>query len=277
MDAPRHLVLTAPVSTAPLRHQLEDLRTAFRRLRSTPLWKRTQLGGTYSIEVTRNGEMGLWHPHIHVITDGTFLPHHLARDAWRDCLRRTVCWGCMPPRGACVVDLRKVTSRGKAAEYVAKYVAKPAVIEGWPEDAICELSLAIAGMRMVHTFGTLHNQCLESEDPNESPGAGVFLADLGQVVRRAKAGDPESLVVLLAAKRHGVHLDRYHRLDVDDGGELASLAAHCTELEWVDMARSDAACFRSWCRSRREEEAPDALYQQGVLELTWPGPPRFAK
>jgi hypothetical protein len=272
MDAPRHLVLTAPVSNAPLRHQLDDLRTAFRRLRSTPLWKRTQLGGTYSIEVTRNARTGLWHPHVHIITDGTFLPHHMARDAWRDCLRRTVCWACLAPDGACVVDLRKVTSRGKASEYIAKYVAKPAVLEGWPDDAICELSLAIAGMRMVHSFGSLHNQCLESEEPNESPGASEFLADLGQVVRRAKAGDPESLVVLLAAKRHGVHLTRYHQLAVDDGGELEELAARCTESEFVAMACSDAAFFRSWCRERRREEAQGALAQQGVLELDWGGP-----
>ena len=153
MDAPRHVTLTYRSNTNPLRLQLKQLRAAAANMRRSPLWKKHVLGGSYSIEVTRNAETGLWHPHLHLIIDGTYMPQKLLARLWAD---------VMP--GGEHVWITKVDDARNAAWEVAKYIGKPPLVKGWPAAAIREFAQATHGTRMIQTFGLFFNEKLDADE-----------------------------------------------------------------------------------------------------------------
>lgn len=167
MDAARHLVLTAPALDAPLAEQLRGMQNAMKRLRQQLAWKRRVVGGVYTIEVTFNKESGRWHPHLHVIVDGDFFPHHELMDAWRQALSSSDLWSDLEAGDRVIVHISAVHNRKQLARYIAKYIAKPAELCRWSLSCIREYSLAVVGKRMMHTFGTLHGVKLGVDDPNE--------------------------------------------------------------------------------------------------------------
>lgn len=167
MDSARHLVLTAPALDAPLADQLRGMQDAMKRLRQQLAWKRRVIGGVYTIEVTFNETTGRWHPHLHVIVDGDFFPHHELMDAWRQALSSCELWEGLEPGDRVIVHISAVHNRKQLARYIAKYIAKPAELCKWSLACIREYSLAVVGKRMMHTFGTLHGVKLGVDDPNE--------------------------------------------------------------------------------------------------------------
>lgn len=168
MDSARHLVLTAPAIDAPLAEQLRGMQDAMKRLRQHRVWKQRVDGGLYTIEVTFNARSGQWHPHLHVIIDGEYFPHHELMDAWRQALSTCDLWSDLQPGDRVIVNISAVHNRKQLARYIAKYIAKPAELCSWSLSCIREYSLAVAGKRMMHTFGTLHGVKLGVDDANES-------------------------------------------------------------------------------------------------------------
>jgi hypothetical protein len=67
----RFITLTLAHTDAPLADQLRRLVKCFRKLRDSKLWKRSQAGGCFTVEVKHTGDA--WHPHLHVIDEGAFL------------------------------------------------------------------------------------------------------------------------------------------------------------------------------------------------------------
>lgn len=238
MDDPRHLVLTAPATPAPLDHQVADLRKAFRALRRSPVWKGTQRGGVYSIEVTRNEKTGLWHPHLHVVMDGCYIGHESARDEWREALRTTGCWAEMPAAAACVIWIERVGSRRRIGDYIGKYVAKPAEIDRWPEDALVEYAEAMHGARLVHAFGNLHGVKLRDDDePNEPMAPGRMVSVLG-VIRRARWGCPMTIAVCNASTSHGHRWGEWAAIDTPAGYGSVELGLRANESLWWQLVEA---------------------------------------
>jgi len=188
MGAARHLVLTAPSVAAPLREQLKEMGEALKRLRSQHAWKRRVCGGLYTIEITRNEQTGLWHPHLHVIIDGGYFPHAELCEAWRLALRSGNTWSNLKSEDSVIVHISAVHDRKQLARYIAKYIAKPAALGSWPNGSICEYGLAVAGRRMMHTFGSLHGVKLAVEDPNEFETGGRMLMSICELDWRGVQG-----------------------------------------------------------------------------------------
>lgn len=252
MDSPRHLVLTAPSVTAPLADQLAELRAAFRRLRQSDAWKATQKGGVYAFEVTRNARTGLWHPHVHVIIDGRYWPHHEARDAWRAALAGGSIWGHLADDDAVIVHLSAVHSRQAVARYIAKYITKPAEIADWPQAAILEYADALHGVRLLHTFGSLHGVKLAPADPNVNPGESSRLIGLAELDEKALGGWPlarRAVAMLLRVHPRIAYLVRYRPKEGDDP-EPASVEATAKALPGV-LRRVESG---HWSHRRRPPE-----------------------
>lgn len=184
MDSPRLLTLTLASSDDPLRDQISRLTECFKRLRRHAFWLPSVTGGFYTIECTYNHATHQWHPHLHAVIDGTFMPQAFLAETWR---RIT--------GDSRIVDIRLVRSRMEAARYVAGYVLKSSSIEQMPDDAIPEWAAQVHGMRLVQTFGNLHGIKIDTDDDEDRQGhEWIDYAD--KLARAADDGDADATVII---------------------------------------------------------------------------------
>ncbi len=216
---PRMLVLTVKSRQVDLGQQLRDLRKWFKRLRSSAFWKSKVRGGVYTVEVTRNEETGLWHPHLHIVFDGEYLAQKALRFQWHKITQ-----------GSEIVWIQDVSDRRGAAVELAKYIAKPARIAKWGAMAIREYAIGVAGARMVQTFGCCYNRAVTGDEPVDDRPADGFQVSLQRVVWLARCGVvPAARLALLLAERwpafgsyvyHEVPQLRPEKTAVEKTGEL---------------------------------------------------------
>jgi hypothetical protein len=76
----RFCTITIAHTNDPLPDQLARLQKWWKKLRTSKLW-RSQKGGAYFIEC-KIGKDDKWHPHIHLLTEGHFLPQRELSDLW---------------------------------------------------------------------------------------------------------------------------------------------------------------------------------------------------
>jgi len=139
----RLVTLTVRSTDRPLKDQLTRMYASFRRLRQLPLWKRCVQGGVAVLELTYNEQTNRYHPHLHCLTHGLYMPQ---ADLARDWLRST--------GDSNIVDIRMVNSNEAASKYVSKYLAKPvdhAIYHS--QNALREAIEALRGVKQLITFG----------------------------------------------------------------------------------------------------------------------------
>ena len=74
--------LTLKAVATPLRSQIGRLIDSWRKMSRVPSIKLLLRGGATVMELTINPVTGLWHPHLHVIFHGLYLPQPLVRKHW---------------------------------------------------------------------------------------------------------------------------------------------------------------------------------------------------
>jgi len=191
MQHPRQVILTVASNNKPLTTQLRFLRTAFSRLRRTPWWNRHVTGGAYTIEVTLNADTGQWHPHVHMIVDGSYIPWKELQAYWH---RIT--------EGSKVIWVSDVTSRRDSVLELCKYVGKPVASEAWPATELCEYALAVRGQRMVQSFGRWRRYKLLDQDKDLVLAPDTYEVSLGNLMWLTGQGysQPRELVALIAER-----------------------------------------------------------------------------
>jgi hypothetical protein len=159
-NAPRFITLTTKSRRQPLYHSLRHLLTAFARLRRTALWKTWVKAGIYALEVTYNPATRMWHPHLHIIADGEFIPQPQLKKLWQKLTGDSY-----------IVHVKAIPDRGRAARYISAYVAKPLEVKSWDASAIREYASTLHGARMIQTFGAIKPPPpVLDEDPPEEAG-----------------------------------------------------------------------------------------------------------
>jgi len=147
-DDVRLVTLTIRSSSQSLRDQLEHLKASWARLRRAKAWRSATRGGVAVTEITFNSKTGQWHPHLHVIADGSYIRQADLSNAWEAASGSPVC------------DIRRVPSREALTRYVTKYVSKCQDPSELPESCIAEWAASVHGMRMLQSFGNLHGPAL---------------------------------------------------------------------------------------------------------------------
>jgi hypothetical protein len=138
------ITLTLRSSQTPLTEQLNRLYRSFAALRRWALWRTAIRGGVAICEVTYNAGKEAWHPHLHILAEGTWLPQQDLRSAWH---RIT--------GDSHVVDVRLARTTDNLSNYVAKYLAKPIASSYIRRPfQLQEAILAFAGRKVCMTFGS---------------------------------------------------------------------------------------------------------------------------
>lgn len=194
MDSTRFMTLTLVSTDGDLKSRLLELRASFARLRRDRVWRDRVVGGIYCVEVTWSNELRMWHPHLHAVIDGLYFAKPILREAWRKA-----------SRGSYIVDIQYVHSASKIASYIAKYVSKGDDASKVPDHKLAEWSVAVHGLRLVHSFGNLHGIKL-IEKPEFAKGVCIEVESPNALARANRKGDIVAgrLLSLLDAHACGV-------------------------------------------------------------------------
>ena len=140
----RHITFTLKHRKATLAEQIDRLYAAYRRLRQRQLWKDRVDGAAAMLEVTWNDDNHTWHPHLHVIAVGGFIPLGDLRAAWLGVTGDSH-----------IVDIKLVRNAKATASYVAKYATKSidSDLTNYP-GPLKEAILALKGRRAIVTSGS---------------------------------------------------------------------------------------------------------------------------
>ena len=191
MDAPRFITLTIKHNAGETLDAVTDrLFDGFRRLRLDKRWKQRVKGGVWTYEVTRgtNGEQ--WHAHLHILADGDYYPQQELSIDW-----------AKATNGSMIVDIRRVDSRGAAAKYITKYIAKGCDVEQWSTAEILEFAIGIYRRRTMGTFGTAFRRVTDDEATEESGIAVSNIIGVQRVIDAAENGNEHAQQIMEYAAR----------------------------------------------------------------------------
>lgn len=140
----RLLTLTLRHSDTPLHRQLTRLFLSFKRLRSRTFWRERVTGGAAVLELTFNSATRLWHPHLHVILQGSYLPQPSLRALWLDITG-----------DSSIVDIKLIRDAPGVVSYITKYITKPLPPPLYNDpDTLESAIVALTNRKTVFTFGT---------------------------------------------------------------------------------------------------------------------------
>ena len=137
---PKFMTLTLKHSNDDLRDQINKLYHCFRDFRKIKLLKKKVTSGIWFFQITKDPKTNQWHPHVHCIITGSYIPQ---RELSREWLRIT--------GDSKIVDIRLIKDVQNAACEVARYAACAANIKKFSVD---ELSILETALKKRHVCGT---------------------------------------------------------------------------------------------------------------------------
>jgi hypothetical protein len=139
---PKFMTLTLKHNDDDLHDQINKLYHCFKEFRRIKLLKKKVNSGIWFFQITKDAKTGQWHPHIHCILTGSYIPQ---RELSREWLRIT--------GDSSVVDIRLVKNVESAACEVARYAACAVNIRHFSTDELAILEQGIKNRRLFGTWG----------------------------------------------------------------------------------------------------------------------------
>lgn len=205
----RFFTFTLRHSRTPLSAQLDRLYRSFKELRRRKIWTDSQDAGAAMLEVKLSEKDGLWHPHLHVLAQGSWVDQKELSKAWHEVTG-----------DSSIVDVRRPASGTELVGYVTKYVTKPADASVYRSAAALDEAIeALRGRRRCLTFGAWRGSPLE--DMPDDGREWQTLDSLESLLRRAAAGDVSALRFVEALERKIPDLlERWSGCPPDDNKRL---------------------------------------------------------
>lgn len=198
MKVPRHLVLTVKSGDRPLIEQLHNLRSWFAKFRRTSFWKKNVYTGVYTIECTINERTGLWHPHIHCVFDGYYLPYKVVQHHWHEITG-----------GSEIIWLEAVDNIQGMARELCKYIGKPQDAAHWTDMQLRAYAEAIHGQRLMQTFGKSQPKSIEDKLEPQLPRAPLWSISLSRILWLASMNVAVAYKALPLIAERWAHLGRF--------------------------------------------------------------------
>lgn len=179
----RFVTLTVREGADGLRPAIAHLYDSFRKLQRKAFWSSRVTGGAAFLEIKWNEPSQRWHPHLHCLTQGKFIPQQDLSRVWKQITR-----------GSYIVDIRACKGATAITRYVTKYASKPLNTSYANDmDRLCEAIVALKSKRICITFGGWRSVLLT--DHLDEDGW-VQIDSLAAVIARASRGDVESRAIL---------------------------------------------------------------------------------
>lgn len=140
---PKMITLTLLHTDDPLQLQIKHLYDSFRKLRRRAYFQRLITGGVWFFQLKWNPSREEWHPHIHCLVAGAFLPHNRLKSLWHEITGDSY-----------VVDIRPVKDLQNASTEVARYATSPADITKMPFEQAIDVYYATKNRRICGSWGT---------------------------------------------------------------------------------------------------------------------------
>jgi hypothetical protein len=155
--------------------------------------------GIGKLEITYNKFKG-YHPHLHLLFDGFFIPQILLSRIWREIT------------DSCVVDTR--TAYQNYHQELLKYVTKPWELEGLSDKEKGQLLYALSNRKKILIFGLKLTNVAKNYCPNCEKRKGVEckLALFSRVFRKKTKRSEERGVINLFSPENSVELGRINFL-----------------------------------------------------------------
>lgn len=226
--ADRLMFITLTVRGRPadsLTSMIDRLREGWKEIRRMKGWKAQVRGGAVMLEVKWSPSSGgHWHPHYHIVAEGTFIDEAWLREAWK-----------LITRDSDQVNVQRIREPAKALAYVSKYASKPVDNSFVSRPALIDEAMtALKGVRLAACFGTWHGTPLarrieeEVEDETEVLTSWVYEGTVSDLRARTAAADEEARQLLEQVERIlRVRSLRHRRRDGpnDDSAVLVAAAA----------------------------------------------------
>lgn len=139
--------LTLKNSSDELPDQYARITTLFKALRRQTWWTDNVRGGFWVFEATYNKEHDHWHPHLHMILDTRWLPHHEFKKRW---LALT--------GDSYILHFHRDIHRNRVAHYVSKYLSKTFSPSMLPHYRLDEWLFGTKSIRFWSAFGCCHGK-----------------------------------------------------------------------------------------------------------------------
>ncbi len=185
---PKMITLTLKHSDDPLELQIKRLYDSFRKLRRRAYFQRLISGGVWFFQLKLNLKTEQWHPHIHCLVAGKFLPHNRLRNLWKEITHDSD-----------IVDIRPVKDLENASTEVARYATSPADITRMDFEQSMEVYYATKNKRICGSWGTA-KKCTLKPTPQDDRDDWNKVADF-YFVNVQKEYDPTAMSFWKAYKR----------------------------------------------------------------------------
>ncbi len=162
---PKMITLTLQHSDDPLQLQIKRLYDSFRKLRRRSYFQNLITGGVWFFQLKFNSDTEQWHPHIHCLVAGKFLPHTRLKGLWHEITGDSF-----------VVDIRPVRDLAACSNEVARYATSPADITSVTVERAIAIYYATKHRRICGSWGTARSITLKPT-PLEDTGEWTKVAD----------------------------------------------------------------------------------------------------
>lgn len=162
---PKMITLTLKHNDDPLQVQIKHLYKSFLTLRRRAYFQRLITGGVWFFQLKFNERAQQWHPHIHCLVAGNFLPHARLKSLW---LKIT--------GDSNVVDIRPVKDLESCSNEVARYATSPADITAVNLQRALEIHYATKHRRICGSWGSAKSLVLRPK-PLDDTGEWSKVAD----------------------------------------------------------------------------------------------------
>lgn len=175
--------------------QIEKLNAAWKALRKLDGWKNHVGGGAIMLEVKWSHHSGgHWHPHYHLITEGTGIDKEWLRHAW-----------AAVTGDSDQIDVQWIKEPGKALSYVTKYASKPLDASFLRKPNLLDEALkSLKGRRLAALFGSWYGTPLKEEFDDEDTEVLTqwrYAGTIGDLEFRAGRGEADAKLLLSRVAR----------------------------------------------------------------------------
>lgn len=162
---PKMITLTLKHTDDPLQLQINKLYDCFRKLRRRAYFQRLITGGVWFFQLKFNQGTGQWHPHIHCLVAGQFLPQNRLKTLWHEITGDSY-----------VVDIRPVKDLENASTEVARYATSPADVTAVSLQRALDIFYATKGRRICGSWGSAKGTTL-APTPQDDGDEWIKIAD----------------------------------------------------------------------------------------------------